>query len=295
MAHDLSIRSSMSTATYFQDEKCRLKAAIKYLGDDSKGNEIVPSALEDKERTLRKLRKDLNTVSDILEMICDRSDFQVLEKLGSGAYGVCFSGINNKSISSPSSSSSPMTVALKFFGYSQNRPEHTWIYGEIMNLAALRKVDGVCKILGIFDDTDEGIVDSNDSIKHFRTSYPVIVMEKLDKEVFNSIECNNEFSERDASIIFKKFISTLNNVHKARVINCDLKIANLVFRNPNDLEVVIIDFGVAKFLEETQDCYKAKDRIGTPLLEAPETIHGNEYSFASDIWQAGEEIECFYC
>ena len=48
-------------------------------------------------------------------------------------------------------------VAMKFFGYTDNRPQMDAIAHEIECMAKLTGVQGVVQIHGVFDDTEEGM------------------------------------------------------------------------------------------------------------------------------------------
>jgi serine/threonine protein kinase len=184
----------------------------------------------------------------------------------------------------------------KFFGYSQNRPDMSWILREIDNLRHLRDVSGVATIKGTFLDTPDGLI-SNVIPKCHEGIYPIIVMERCDGGDLCSriiaLRVNGHcFSEAIVSRIFRSFIAALADVHQKNMINCDLKTENLVFKSkdPEDLEVKIIDFGIAVHLWDREVHYEHRP-IGTPAFQAPESLtpeHGQyEFSRASDIWQAG--------
>jgi serine/threonine protein kinase len=48
-------------------------------------------------------------------------------------------------------------VAMKFFGYTKNRPNITSIRREITLMNSLRGVQGVVQLVGIFDDSVDGL------------------------------------------------------------------------------------------------------------------------------------------
>jgi serine/threonine protein kinase len=208
-----------------------------------------------------------------------------------GSYGVVVSA----SRLVPGSNVEEQLVA-KFFGYSAMPPDMSWILREIDSLRHLRDVNGVAKIKGTFMDTNEGLISSVMPKQH-EGIYPIIVMERCDGgdlcSRIISLRANGiSFSEAHVSKIFKSFMSALAEVHARNMINCDLKTENLVFKSnsPEDLEVKIIDFGLATHLWDRDIHYDSRAR-GTLAFQAPESItrvHGQyEYSRASDMWQAG--------
>ena len=135
-----------------------------------------------------------------------------------GAYGVVINAIrkvDNKNF------------VMKFFGYTINKPDTSWILREIDNMRSLKGIHGVVQIEATFTDTAEGYLKN----KKYKRRYPIIVMEKLSGgDLFDKIVLKNYFSEYDASIIFKTFIKALYDIHNDRnMINIDLKTENLVF------------------------------------------------------------------
>ena len=76
------------------------------------------------------------------------NDFIVGEYLQEGGWGRVHSGTRK---------SDGLKVALKFFGYTKAKPDMHEINREIGLMIRLDQVHGVCQLVGIFDDTPEGI------------------------------------------------------------------------------------------------------------------------------------------
>jgi serine/threonine protein kinase len=224
----------------------------------------------------------------------DFQSFEVGSKLNHGGYGVIMNAKRR---------SDGTEFVMKFFGYTDNKPDVAWINKEIFNMRALVGISGVAQIEATFNDSARGLItDPRQGIrKKFREEFPVIVMEKLfggdlcDRILSKCSSDQRRFSERDASIIFTNFIVALCEVHEceAKMINCDLKTENLVFfDDSDDFHVKIIDFGMAIALGDRTEHYD-DDLLGTRAYLAPETILSREktgkavYSKATDIWQAG--------
>ena len=97
----------------------------------------------------------------------DYSNVYLLSSYGS--YGLIFSAKRK---------SDGQEFVMKFFGYTQEKPQLSWILHEIDNMRALKGVQGVVQIEDSFLDTLEGYV-SGIRRKYFKRRYPVIVMERL--------------------------------------------------------------------------------------------------------------------
>ena len=99
-------------------------------------------------------------------------DFEIQAKLNGtsqGSYGVVVNAIRI---------SDKKQFVMKFFGYTKNKPDISWILREIDNLRALEGIRGVAQIEASFTDSAQGYI-SHMIQKKFKRRYPVIVMEKL--------------------------------------------------------------------------------------------------------------------
>lgn len=68
-----------------------------------------------------------------------------------------------------------ISVALKFFGYSQAVPDIVFINNEIMLMTALLGVPGVIQLESIIYDSEQGFMQNKIHLQ----SYPIIAMEMV--------------------------------------------------------------------------------------------------------------------
>lgn len=85
--------------------------------------------------------------------------------------------------------------------------------------------------------------------------------------------------------IIKQIASALDYAHKKGVIHRDVKASNIMLRN--DGTPVLVDFGIAKFVESSSNLTKTGTSIGTPHYMSPEQIQGLEIDGRSDIYSLG--------
>ena len=85
------------------------------------------------------------------------------------------------------------------------------------------------------------------------SALPYIVFEKLEGEDLASrMHRQGTLSSREAVTIVRQLASALDAVHAAGVVHCDVKLANvMVYENDGAIEAKLIDFGVARALDET--------------------------------------------
>ena len=103
-------------------------------------------------------------------------------------------------------------------------------------------------------------------------------------------ELNEEgkFSEAKIKEVLQGLLPILKFIHSRKVIHRDLKPDNIMRRQTGEL--VLIDFGVAKLLEQSNVLPGTATTIGTPGYAAPEQIQGR-VTPASDLFALG--ATCF--
>lgn len=105
-------------------------------------------------------------------------------------------------------------------------------------------------------------------------------------ELFDKIKEMKQFHELEASEIMKTILSAIAHCHDRNIVHRDLKPENIVFRTKERTDLVIIDFGDAKIIDE-EKVYE--DFVGTAFYLAPECVHkrkGWELK-KSDMWTIG--------
>jgi len=105
-------------------------------------------------------------------------------------------------------------------------------------------------------------------------------------ELFDKIKAMKTFSEQKAAKLIKTILSAIAHCHERNIVHRDLKPENIVFRTEAQKQLVIIDFGDAKVIDE-EAMYG--DFVGTAFYLAPECVRnrtGAELK-KSDMWTIG--------
>ena len=111
------------------------------------------------------------------------------------------------------------------------------------------------------------------------------------KTLQEELAAEGKFSEAKIRAVLQGLLPILKFIHSRKVIHRDLKPDNIMRRQTGEL--VLIDFGVAKLLEQSgvgPDSGSIGTTIGTPGYAAPEQIQGR-VSPASDLFALG--ATCF--
>jgi serine/threonine-protein kinase PpkA len=99
------------------------------------------------------------------------------------------------------------------------------------------------------------------------------------------LRMRNLLSMRDSVDIFVQIAGALRTVHEAGLAHRDLKPANVMLRA--DGSVVLIDFGLAKPVEDATQLTTAGEVRGSPYYVSPEQANGNPVDQRSDLYSLG--------
>jgi len=105
-------------------------------------------------------------------------------------------------------------------------------------------------------------------------------------ELFDKIKTMKKFREDEAAQIMRSITSAIAHCHERNIVHRDLKPENILYRTKQQKELVIIDFGDAKIIDENETY---EDFVGTAFYLAPECIRkrqGWELK-KSDMWTLG--------
>ena len=117
----------------------------------------------------------------------------------------------------------------------------------------------------------------------------LIMQECKGGEVFDHIiehiQKKEMYSEKDAAIIFKQLMESIQYCHNNGICHRDLKPENLLYLNEGgekDNKIKIIDFGLSQIFINR----KLSTKVGTAYYVSPEILKGS-YTEKCDIWSAG--------
>jgi serine/threonine-protein kinase len=110
------------------------------------------------------------------------------------------------------------------------------------------------------------------------------VMEMLDGADFSKVMAEGrEFTWDQKLALMEQVCEGLQYAHEHNLVHRDIKPANLFLENSG--RAVVLDFGMVRVAES--ELTKAGSAVGTINFMAPEQIHGERCSPASDVFSAG--------
>ena len=121
---------------------------------------------------------------------------------------------------------------------------------------------------------------------------PFVVMDYIDGQTLD--DCLAEkgmFTEEEVIRVLRPIAAALDYAHAHGVVHCDVKPGNVMIAK--DGTPYILDFGIAREIQETMTSVTGKPSVGTLMYMSPEQNNGDEPTPAQDVYSfAAMAYEC---
>jgi predicted Ser/Thr protein kinase len=114
-----------------------------------------------------------------------------------------------------------------------------------------------------------------------------IAMEWLDGEPLRSALDRELFAPETAVAIVRRVAAALAVAHRRGIVHRDLKPSNVFLVESSIERVKLLDFGIARHVEDTGNLTGTGTLVGTWCYMAPEQIHGSTIDVRADVFALG--------
>lgn len=191
--------------------------------------------------------------------------FEVLQKLGQGAYGVVWKAIDRKT---------KQVVALKkVFDAFHNATDAQRTFREVMILQELNGHENIVRLLNVIK------AENNKDI--------YLVFDYMETDLHAVIRANI-LDDIHKVFITYQILKSLKFLHTGEIIHRDLKPSNVLI--DSNCFIKLADFGLARSIasEGEEGDPNMTEYVATRWYRAPEIVLGsNKYSKAVDVWSVG--------
>ncbi len=118
---------------------------------------------------------------------------------------------------------------------------------------------------------------------HTEDGRPYLVMEYVDGVPID-VYCGT-IPLRDRLTLFQRVCEGVAHAHQHLIIHRDLKPSNILVDAAGQPK--LLDFGIARLLDETRDVTQTIERMLTPGYASPEQLNGTAQSTATDVYSLG--------
>jgi predicted Ser/Thr protein kinase len=189
-------------------------------------------------------------------------DFEVLEELARGGFGVVYKALKGEKI-----------VALKVLIGGKEAPKQAVLrFNKEAELSKKLRHPGIV-----------GLVASGKIL-----DFPFMALEFVEGDTIEQRIKSGAMDPKISAKFLKSVAEAVHHAHRAGVIHRDLKPANVILSDDTGIPK-IIDFGVAKNVEEDMGFTQSGTTVGTPYYMSPEQVRGdgNLIGLKTDIYSLG--------
>ena len=118
-----------------------------------------------------------------------------------------------------------------------------------------------------------------------RSGQPYLVLEYVDGRPLDAYATEHMRSPEERIRLFLRVLDAVASAHASLVVHRDLKPSNILVTS--DGNVKLLDFGIAKLLDDDASVTIEGARAFTPQFAAPEQVRGDAITTATDVYSLG--------
>ncbi len=252
---------------YDQVIEMNIKERVQFIKDHAGGDDVY-------QQVIKMLKSDTQFMEEYPGLVSNTDKlanhepsslghFEIIKKIATGGMGRVY-------LAQSMNSDVTIHVALKT------------IRIELINKDLKQKFQNEKQILSrlkhknIASLIDAGISDDN---------IPYIATEWVDGKSINDYCTDNELSLNVRLNLFKQICSAVSFAHNKLIIHRDIKPDNILVDTNG--QVKLLDFGIAKIVDDNNNNKQTQTQIYTPDYASPEQINGELCTVATDVYSLG--------
>ncbi|MCU1336179.1 MAG: serine/threonine protein kinase [Bryobacterales bacterium] len=118
---------------------------------------------------------------------------------------------------------------------------------------------------------------------HTSDGQPFLVMDYVDGSPIDAYA--QRLDPREKVTLFIQVCDAVSYAHRNLIVHRDLKPSNILIDSSG--RVKLLDFGIAKFLDVSQEQTQTRERLLTPDYASPEQVRGGAQTTATDVYSLG--------
>ncbi len=122
---------------------------------------------------------------------------------------------------------------------------------------------------------------------------PYFVLEYIEGETITKFCESQRFDVNERLELFRKVCDAISYAHQNLIVHRDIKPSNIIVTN--DGTPKLLDFGIAKLLDNESENTATQARIFTPEYASPEQISGLPITTATDVYSLGVVLYQLLC
>lgn len=189
--------------------------------------------------------------------------YRIVDRIGSGGMGTVF-------LAERADGAFERQVALKIIPLGLDDDSAR------QRFASERRILGRLEHVHIAKLLDAGITEDH---------RPYLVMEYVDGVRITDYVSSQNLNQRERIRLFQQVLDAVQYAHQNLVIHRDLKPGNILVDKTG--QVKLLDFGVAKLLDKSEDLTRTGQLLLTPQYAAPEQAAGQAVTTRTDVYQLG--------
>src|SRR5262245_57344840 len=227
----------------------------------------VESLLDFHSRSGRPITEPVsNAAEDVLEssslqQLTNWGRYRQIRLLGTGGMGAVY-------LAEPTDGEIQQKVAVKLLRADIERPAWRDRFLKERQLLASLNHPSIARLIDAGHTTD---------------GRPYLVMEYVDGIPIDVYA--EKIDLKDQLALFLPVCNAVSHAHSRLIIHRDLKPSNILVESSGQPK--LLDFGIAKMLDKSQEPTQTADRLMTPNYASPEQLRGETVTTASDVYSLG--------